>query len=71
MMMMMTLIIGTLACVGADYNADNDDNTESHDKYIMMKCVSVCNEKRALSGWFPWFFKIVSWFLVGFHGFSR
>jgi len=22
-------------------------------------------------GWFPWFFKVVSWFLVGFHGFSR
>ena len=20
-------------------------------------------------GWFPWFFKVVSWFLVGFHGF--
>ena len=22
-------------------------------------------------GWFPLFFKVVSWFLVGFHGFSR
>ena len=22
-------------------------------------------------GWFPWFFKGVSWFLVDFHGFSR
>ena len=22
-------------------------------------------------GWFQWFFKVVSWFLVGFHGFSR
>ena len=22
-------------------------------------------------GWFPWVFKVVSWFLVGFHGFSR
>ena len=22
-------------------------------------------------GWFPWFFKVVLWFLVGFHGFSR
>ena len=21
-------------------------------------------------GWFPWFFKVVLWFLVGFHGFS-
>ena len=21
--------------------------------------------------WFPWFFKLVSWFLVGFRGFSR
>ena len=21
-------------------------------------------------GWFPWFFKVVSWFLVGFHCFS-
>ena len=20
--------------------------------------------------WFPWFFKVVSWFLVGFHGFQ-
>ena len=19
--------------------------------------------------WFPWFFKVVSWFLIGFHGF--
>ena len=22
-------------------------------------------------GWLPWFFKVVSWFLVGSHGFSR
>ena len=22
-------------------------------------------------GWFPWFLKVVSWFLLGFHGFSR
>ena len=22
-------------------------------------------------GWFPWFFKVVSWFLLGFHGFVR
>ena len=22
-------------------------------------------------GWFPWFFKVISWFLVGLHGFSR
>ena len=22
-------------------------------------------------GWFPWCFKVVSWFLIGFHGFSR
>ena len=22
-------------------------------------------------GWFQWFFKVVSWFLLGFHGFSR
>ena len=22
-------------------------------------------------GWFPMFFNVVSWFLVGFHGFSR
>ena len=21
--------------------------------------------------WFTWFFNVVSWFLVGFHGFSR
>ena len=20
-------------------------------------------------GWFPWFFKVISWFLVGFHSF--
>ena len=22
-------------------------------------------------GWFPWFFKVVSWFLVGFNSFLR
>ena len=21
--------------------------------------------------WFPWFFKVVSWFLLGVHGFSK
>ena len=50
--------------------------------YIYYDEVCVCLSRKIITsftglqitmvfGWFPWFFKVVSWFLVGFHGFSR
>ena len=33
--------------IGGDEDTDNDDDDD--DIYIMMKCVSVCNEKWSLS----------------------
>ena len=30
----------------------------------------VCQGSFMVFGWLPWFFKVVSWFLLGFHDFQ-
>ena len=59
-----------------DHHDDGDDNVD--DKYIMVKCVSVClSRKMIIVCLFVMFYGFARkfhgflWFLVGFNGFSR
>ena len=47
------------------------DADEGGDIYIMMQFCLLVTKNEHFFCWFSWVMKVVSWFFVGFHGFSR